>query len=313
MPRLTSRIKKLFAVTTTVLVVGATVAPPLRADTASASSSSDIVTILQQIATYTNSILTAVTSPLNPVVMQILLGFANLTASDNATNPATPTPALQSAFTTYNFLNATSTLTQNLTQLQLMQDYFNGATTSSLPNANDLSFSTLLGTPFFSPDPRAANGQSVNAPYNYLKNASGLNIVHVMPAANWTGAQVDQQKYQNYYNTVSAVQTFNSYVLTQLYANSLFQITKQQNTLLAQVSNPTTFFAVITNESIGAVLRQILLFESQNYVLLSQSLQTQQLMLASQSMNSTLMMLSNASSEFMLVKKAIAPQPGSVS
>jgi preprotein translocase subunit SecG len=315
MPRITSRIKKIFVFITVTLAIGIVAVSQLKAADASASGGgggSEVI-YLQQIAAYTNSILTAVTTPVNPVVMGILLAMTNLTAPDNAQTPPTPTPALQAGFTTYNFLNTSSNLVQTTLQTQLMQDYFSGATTNTLPYANDLTYSTLLGLPFFSPDPRASGGATVNPAYNYLKNASGLNVVHAIPAMNWTGAQADQAKYQNYYNTISAVQTFNSYVLTQLYANSIFQLTTAQNTLLAQVSNPSTFFAVITNETIGAVLRQMLMFESQNYVLLAQLLQAQRLLLASQAMNNTLMIVSNSTTEALLLRKAIAPMPGSTS
>ena len=307
------KLKKLATYLAAMGAITLVMIPQLRADTTTdASGASSTASIyLQQIAATTNSILTAVTSPLNPVVGMLLECLTNLIAADTATNPASPTPALQMAFTNLNFINSTfepMVMKSNLAALQ--NDFFTGITSANLPNANDLSFGSLINQPYLSPDPRTQSGGStVNAPYNYMKNAAGINITHVLPGTDWKGTQNDQAKYTAYYNAVSAVQTFNGYALSQLYFDSMLSLNASQNALVTQVSDATNWFATVTSETIGAVLRQILVFESQSYVVLTEILQTEKLALAATTMNNTLLIAGNGMSEGMLVTKAAKKMP----
>jgi hypothetical protein len=317
MPKLTSRIKKTLIYTLAATAIGAVTIQTIRADTttdtaaaaaggsSSAGASSDTA-LLQAIATYTNNILTAVTTPANPAILLMLEALFNLVAPDTSTDPATPTPALQAAFTTINFTGSMIEplfMKSNLSSLQ--NDFFGGASTTSLPNANDLSFGTLIGVPYFAQDPRTSGGnsQNISPPYNYLKNASGLNITHIMPGNDWKGTNMDQNKYAEFYDTLSAVQTFNGYALSQLYFDNMLQLSTQQNALVQQVSDPKAWFSTVATETIGAVFRQILMFQSQSYVLLTQLLETL-------AMNNSLQVAGNMSNEGLLLMKATRKMPG---
>ncbi len=211
----------------------------------------------------------------------------------------------------------TNAMTQNQAnvlslQTQLTNDFFNAqgnVSQSTLPYANDLSFETLLGQPYFQPDPRNVNPPQgtppVNPAYNYLKNASALTVTHPMPAASWRGNPQDLQRYSNYYNTIMAVQSFNAYVLSQLYEDSITgsPFSKAQTTLLTTASG-SSWFSTVASENIGFVLRQILMFSSQSFVLLSQLLTTQNQLLQSQAMTNSLLVLLNQNNEALLIAKA---------
>src|SRR3990167_392363 len=182
-----------------------------------------------------------------------------------------------------------------------------GVTTTTVPYANDLTYSTLLGTPYFSPDPRSGGSNNTNPPdsaYNYIKNAASDNVSHILPPTN-VASQVDYRNYVNYYSTISAVQTYNCYTLSQLYADykNNNQLTTLQSTLITQASS-SDWFAQVASESIGIVLRQILMYNSQIYVMLTQSLATQKQLLATQAMTNSLLVILNLYNENTLVKRA---------
>jgi len=206
---------------------------------------------------------------------------------------------------------------QNNNQLQLTADLF-GFTVAqfknptqaktilqTLPNINDLSYSTMVGQP---PLPKAPN--VAQSPYNYIKNAGGLLLVHTMPGLNWQGPVAAQQKYANYYNTVMSVESFNAYALSALLAEAQNggAFTTTQQSLITQASG-STWISQIATEGLGTVLRQLLMFESQNYVLMSQLIQTQKQMLTAQTMTNSLLILGNQSSEILLVSKAQGVNP----
>jgi hypothetical protein len=321
MPKFISRMKKISAFIAIVSALMIVAIPQLRADTtaatptapaaggstAAAGGGSDTI-YLQEIATYTNSILTAVTTPLNPVVLMILTPLFNLVAADNSTNPPSPTPSLQFGFTMVNYMGGTGE-TQAISSIysQLQSDFFTSVSTSSVPNANDLAFGSLVGTPVFSPDPRQNNAGNVG--YNYLKTAAGMTLIHVIPGTDWKGSNYDQNNYKVMYNTESAAQTFNGYALSQLYADTALQLSSLQAALVTQVSDPKAWFAVVTSEPIGAVLRQTLMFQSQSYVVLTQLLQTEKLLLAAVAVNNTMLMVSNTGNESMALMKAVKAMP----
>lgn len=235
----------------------------------------------------------------------LALGWLSPDTSDATAN-------LQQNFT--NLANAVSQdqSTQLGLQPRLLGDFFgSNATTSTLPYANDLTFQTLLNQPYFNPDPRNSLTNKVDSAYNYIKNASGMSISHVIPGNNWNGKPADQTKYINYYNTISAVQTFNMYVMSKLYASysSNNAVDSLQNTLMQQASS-SDWFTQAASENIGVVLRQILIYDSQIYVMLNQMLQTQREMLAAQTMSNTLVILGNQFTESNLLGKATGnPQP----
>ena len=179
------------------------------------------------------------------------------------------------------------------------------ANKTNLYYANDLVYSTLLGEPVFSPDPRsqANKNAKVNAVFNYIKNASAINIQHMIPVPSWQGTQENQTIYQNYYDTVLTISSFNGYALSNLYSQGN-QLNTLQTSLISQATNSKTWFAQVASENIGIVLRQILLFESQTFVLLSQLVQTQQQLLTAQVMTNTLLISANQPAEDLMVSRA---------
>lgn len=178
--------------------------------------------------------------------------------------------------------------------------------------ANDLTYSSMLGTPYFSPDPRAQKVPGLDPGYNYVLNASGAGINHIRPytnpsnpavLSNWTGASSSRQKYQNYYNTVMAVESYNAYILGNQYleAKKGDEFTSLQKQLITQATDSENWFAQVAGkESLGQLLRQILLFESQSYILMSQLIQTQKQILTAQVMTNALLVATNVDKEYVM-------------
>lgn len=267
---------------------------------------------LQQIAMNTYGILKQVNNLPN-----YLNGLGQFIISWMTEDSSKTTATMQASFATLG-----STIIQDLEaqnnrqlQLQMLADLLgvpvssltappaspnSAAILKSFPNVNDVAYSSLLGTP---PLPKAQN--AANAPYNFIKNAGGMTLTHTMPGMNWQGDREDIVRYANYYNTVMAVESFNGYVLSNQYAEAkngnLFNNT--QTALITQASN-SSWIAEIATEELGKVLRQILMFESQNYILLSQLIQTQKQALMAQTMTNALIILTQQLSESQLVARA---------
>lgn len=166
-----------------------------------------------------------------------------------------------------------------------------------LPSINDLSYSTLLGAP---PVPRGA----VN-PSNYITNAAAIGLGHTIPSLRWRGRSSDIFAYRNYFNTVAAVESFDAYAISATAADTQngSQVTTLQTTLTNQATS-SAWLAQIATEELGRVLRQILLFQSQSYVLLTQELQIQKQQLTAQAMTNSLLILTNTQTEGQLLSKA---------
>jgi hypothetical protein len=290
--------------TTAAATTAATGTAATGTGTAAAGASGDY---LQEIAQYTNATMTAVNT-LPAVLVQAVTYMLSWTAGDTSDQTA----SLQSTFSNYSTQMQNSASLQGPLLTQLTADYFsNGVTTATLPNANDDSFNTVLGTPFFSPDPRTQNGgPAVNSAYNYLKNVSGISIIHAVPQANWSGTTSDQSKYQNYYNATSAVATYNGYVLSQLLTDAQANLSSSQAALLQQAST-SDWFATVASEQIGFVLRQMLMYSSQSFVLQSQLLQIEKEVAMTQAMTNTLIMANGAFTETTLLRNAIAKSASS--
>lgn len=227
----------------------------------------------------------------------------------NAEDDTDTTAKLQESFANLgDAINKDQTKQIDLQQ-KLQGELFGTAVTrASLPNANDVSYSSLLSRPFFSPDPRNQNGNIKADPsYNYIKNAGGVNVAHVVPG-NWSGGPKSQAKYISYYNTVMSVQSYDAYLLSDMYASyingSLFS--KLQTNLITQASG-SNWFAQVFSEDIGIVLRHILVYTSQSYVLLGEMLKTQKQAVAAQAMTNTLLILMNQNGESLLVQNATTP------
>lgn len=211
-----------------------------------------------------------------------------------------------------NFVNAfTTNLTaQNHMQTQINNEVFgsSGGTNTAPTNINDLTYTTFLNTPYFSPDPRSTNDTPYTpqmAAYAYTKNASAVTIPHLAPQNTWTGRANDQVRYSTAYNTVMAVQSFNAYVLSQLYSeyNDGSPLTTAQTNLITMASG-SSWFATVASENIGYVLRQLLMFSSQEFVLLNQLYNTENKLLEVQAMTNSLLIVQNMTNEGLLITRA---------
>src|SRR3990167_728268 len=164
-----------------------------------------------------------------------------------------------------------------------------------LPNVNDLVYSTLMGTP---PVPSAPVDL-----YAYIKNASGFSIHHPIPEKVWQGDEEARERYTNYYNTITSIQSFNSYIISQLAIDSSLKSGVSQDQLVTQASS-SSWISQIATEELGRVLRQILLFESQNYVLNTQIQQSLRSMVAAQAMTNSLLIAMNYTNENQMIRNA---------
>lgn len=168
----------------------------------------------------------------------------------------------------------------------------------SFSTINNVAYSTLLGQP---PVARGATSD----PFAYISNASGMGIKHPLPYLGMTGPKEAKDKYSNYFNTIMAIESYNGYILSSLYAEAQNgnQTTPIQNSLIAQASN-STWLAQVASEELGKVLRQMLVFQSQSYVVLTQILQTQKQLLAATAMTNALLIANNQTNETMLLNNA---------
>jgi len=305
-----SRFRSKTALAILITVIAFTIAyevPAQAADPGSVSSSSSGLagsspnpsaseTYLQQILANVNNL---------PIYLtQLTVMALSWLAPDNSNTTA----ALQNSFTTLFNQKLQNVQTQLASQQKFLSDFLGNPTSQTNPNANDITYPTLLNQPYFNPDPRS----NVDPAYNYTQYAAGLNMRHSKPLPNWVP---DKQHpgiamYTNYYNTTSAVQTYNGYILSELYADAQNKnLPKQtQDSLIQQASN-SQWFTQIASENLGIVLRQILLYNSQTYVLLAQLLETQKKLLASQVMNNALLIAVNLEAENRIYSKASGRPP----
>ncbi len=175
---------------------------------------------------------------------------------------------------------------------------------ASLTFANDITYSSLLGAPYFAKDPRP----NVNYAQNYVLNASGSNLYHALPTPGWHGSSASVMRYQSYYNTIMAATSFNNYVLSGVYADK-GQFTTLQKSLITQASDPSTWFAKVASENIGVVLRQLLMYQSQVFVLLTEMIQLQRDTLSAQAMNTSVLIANGQLNESTLAASAQGTQP----
>lgn len=264
------------------------------------------VPYLTNIQNYTNSILTVVNQL--PTYLSSLPTLATtLLASDNASSDPVPWTTYwtnqQTWLTTLGSDALNNEANTIALQTSLLTTFFGSSNiTGQNPKyMNDLSFSTLLGAPLLSPDPRSGANPSLN----YLTNAAGLNLSYPIPSAGWRGSQDAQKAYVQFYNTITSVQTYNAYALSRLYEDSqtLTNDTSLRKQLITQTTNANWFSSVIAND-LGWVLRQILLYSSQSYVLLDQLVQTEKQMAATLAMTNTLLIANSGFQANTLLAKA---------
>lgn len=296
--KLKNPIKKIIAISVAAFSINFAIIFPAKAQSASEM-------LLTLIADYTYK-----TAEATYWVEQFTLGVLTILNSWILPDNSDSTANLQSGFANVTNITLQNSAAQIALQKQLSQDYLTGVNLQNIPYVNDFTFQTMLGQPYANPDPRKKENENINPAYNYIKNAAGLNIKHRTPNDNWKGSDKDKENYQNFYTTISSIQMYSAYLLSQLYTDSVNgnQLTQQQNTLMQQASN-SNWFAEVASENIGFVLRQILMYNSQSYVLLTQLLQAQKQALAAQAMTNTLIVLGNQFNETQLVSKATGTTP----
>lgn len=191
-------------------------------------------------------------------------------------------------------------------QQTYLKDIFGENAKAKTPFANDLTYQTVLGQPFFATDPRSTDKYKPDSTYNYIKNAAGINLTQVVPQSQWIGSQTSQRKYINYYALNTAVQTFNAYIISKVTSET--PLNSIQKKLIERASDANWFTNVAT-EKLGQVIRQILLYNSQIYVLMAQLLEVQKQLLTAQAMTNSLLMLSNQPDEETAFKRATGKLP----
>lgn len=173
---------------------------------------------------------------------------------------------------------------------------------SGLPDANDMSYTTTLGEPLMDAKPEQIAASS----NTYFINLSGTNSTMKQPAPDWKIGGQNKQAYYKLYSTFAAIQSFDNFVLAKMYAERLPQLkypasipnrspdspASTQDILAATIENASgaNWYAQIGSESLGLVLRQILVYNSQLFILLKQILDTEQQMVMAQVMTNTILM-----------------------
>lgn len=298
-------IKKFLLISGAVFSVSVVAVQTLRAqDTTGGGGGGTEILLLQQIVNNTQGILNQVNNLQNVLQAVGLLATAWITPDDSEVTSTQLVP---------NFTNLGKLINTSLAQQVSMQPTINttlfaSTKPSDIPYANDLTYSTILGAPFFSKDPRDTSSKKVDSALNYILNASGINIPHIAPNLAWQGATTDQDNYQAYYSAVISAETFGAYILSQQYADKT-QLNEVQTALVTQASDATNWMAKVASENIGWVLRQLLLYQSQSLVLMTQLVQTQKQIATASAMTNTLFIANNTQWEGLLVSKAQGVKP----
>jgi len=172
-------------------------------------------------------------------------------------------------------------------------------------NANEMAYASLLGKP------PVQNVQFNNL--NYVENAAGFAFQRPIPGTGWQGKKEDQSRYIAYFQTITPIQSFNSYLLYQMKADFDADNNPTMNvlrsTLISTVANKT-YIAQIAGESMGKVFRQLLLFTAQNFVLNAEIQQNLRQLVAAQAMTNSLLILFNQPTENQLIRNAMGKPLG---
>lgn len=182
-----------------------------------------------------------------------------------------------------------SGVAKNLVQQFFLSGSNNKSGATTLPyNANELSYSSLLGQPLTPPSASGTTSpqQQIDAlAQSYIKNASGLNLPLKQANPLWRDSDAKKQ-YQQMYNAVSSVASYDAFILSGLYKQ------QDQNTIrtnLLDQASSSDWFKAVASESLGLVLRQMLMYTSQVYVQLDRLVKVQQQQLTAQAMTNTLL------------------------
>lgn len=202
------------------------------------------------------------------------------------------------------------------TQLTLLNSLYkfndpNRAIYELQPFTPDVNYATLIKQN----EKDSKTGKPIAVPNNtklygmeFVKNASGLSIQHLPPSSIPGGSNIDLNaltRYKNFYNIVNSVASYNAYVLSEHLADlqNNFSLTQTQMDLKNYASSNDWLKHINEEQSIGVLLRQLLLFTSQMYIISLQSLETQKELLAATSMTNTMVILGSGFYEKTLLDK----------
>lgn len=177
-------------------------------------------------------------------------------------------------------------------------DSFSGkkpAVLVDIPQINDLSFGTIIGVAPVDSAPKDM--------YGFIKNTAAFNSPRAVPNSSWEGDEASRKKYKDYYDTITSIQSFDAYLLTRVAMDNAMGGSQTRDNLINMASN-SSWVAQIATEELGRVLRQILLFESQNFVLNMKMQETMQLMASAQAMSNALLIKLNEVNEYNLLRSA---------
>ncbi len=154
-------------------------------------------------------------------------------------------------------------------------------------NSNQLSYTTLMAKPLIPySDDGIEKGKALNTDIpSFISNLTGTNIKLNQPNPGWKDSSA-KTAYQNFYNTLSAVQSYNSHALSGLYFQNYFY--QQEQALTNKISDPN-WFAQIGSEPLGIVLRHILMFNSMMFVQQERMLEQQREQIAIEASMSSLL------------------------
>jgi hypothetical protein len=265
--------------------------PNCFADTAPAagSASGDTNKILTVIAGYTASILSQINQL--PAYIQSITQMADswLGVGDS-TNSIQVIGDNQLDFTKLMTTIQTARSEQNqmassLTSTAITLGSYNVNKPLLPANANSLVYSIAVanGTPLTQSD-RTAKAPNPPKLSEYIRYLSGVGITLPQPSPTWprdeatnSFSEPTAKAYEGYYNMAMAIQSYNAYVFSEL--NNQQQKSAIQDKLTSRASAKDWFLQIAT-EPLGVVLREILMYQSQSYVALTQliALQQQQLM-----------------------------------
>lgn len=141
----------------------------------------------------------------------------------------------------------------------------------------------------------------------FVKNASGINIPHVAPSQMVAGKNAFAvRKYVTFYNTINSISSYNAYVLNEHLADLQkdFKLSQIQMELKSYASDNKWLSHVNEEQSIGVILRQLLLFMSQMYIVSLQQLETEKQLVAAIAMTNSLVILGNGYYEKTLYEDA---------
>jgi hypothetical protein len=181
-------------------------------------------------------------------------------------------------------------VSKNLTQKFLLASSIDRANPALPSNANELGYTVLVGAPLTN-----VSGSSTTSPQQqaealaqaYIRNISGVALPMKQANPAWKDSE-EKLKYQSVYNTVSAISSYNAYILSSLLKQQ--EQDTLRNNLIDQASN-SEWFTQVASETLGLVLRQMLMYLSQIYVQLDRLTKVQQQQLTTQVMTNTLLII----------------------